>query len=98
MARLIEQKGKTKLGKPKRQFVRSTAEARELKQIGHGISALITRSGITIEKFAYGNDLGKGHLSRIIRGDADIRYTTLRVIAKGLGFVGVPALLNKIFG
>lgn len=96
MARLIERSGKTKLGKPKKQFVRSAAEKHELKRIGKGISALITRSGITIERFAYENDLGKGHLSRIIRGDSDVRYTTLRVISKGLGFKSIAAFLTNL--
>lgn len=96
MTRLIERKGKTKLGRPRRRFVRSSNEISELKRIGKGISALITRSGITIERFAYENDLGKGHLSRIIRGDSDIRYTTLRTISNGLGFKSVAAFLSRI--
>ena len=98
MAKLVEVKrhGKAKTGKPKKRYEYSPTELAELKKIGLGISGLIAQTGSSVERFAYETGLGKGHLSRIIRGQANVRYSTLRTIAKGLGIKDVPSLLFKV--
>lgn len=80
----------------KKKYEYSTVERSELKKIGIGIEKLIRKNGKSIEKFAYEMGLGKGNLSRIVHGQSDIRYCTLRTIAKGLDFKDVPTLLSQI--
>ena len=98
MAKLVE----AKIGGPnekkgrKKRFEYSSAETAELKKLGRGIAFFISKSGKSTEKFAYETGLGKGHLSRIVRGQSDIRYCTLRTIAKGLGFKDVPSFLSEV--
>jgi hypothetical protein len=98
MAKLVQAKSdglNDKKGRKKR-FEYSAAETAELKKLGRGIAFFISKSGKSTEKFAYETGLGKGHLSRIVRGQSDIRYCTLRTIAKGLGFKDVPSFLSEI--
>ena len=87
---------KTASVKPRKKVVYDLAEEAELRKIGKGIARLIMDSQISIERFAYENELGKGHLSRIIRGQADIKYCTLRTISKGLGFKNVASFLEAV--
>ncbi len=82
--------------KQSKKYEYSVIEHAELKKMGFGIAKLIRKSGRSIEKFAYEMGLGKGNLSRIIHGKSDVRYCTLRTIAKGLDFKDVPTLLSQI--
>lgn len=88
--------GQTSAAKRAKRYEYTSAELAELKKIGLGIALFISKSGKSVEKFAYEHGLGKGHLSRIIRGKADLRYCTLRTIARGLGFKDVSSFLSEI--
>jgi predicted transcriptional regulator len=85
--------GKTSI---KKKYEYSAIERADLVKIGAGIEKLIRKSGKSVEKFAYEMGLGKGNLSRIVHGRSDVRYCTLRTIAKGLDFKDVPTLLSQI--
>lgn len=98
MPKLVEAKeisSKKNRGR-KKQYEYSSAEKAELKKLGRGILLAILRSGNSLEKFAYSNELAKGNLSKITKGTANLRYTTLRAIAKGLGFKSVSSFLAEV--
>ena len=54
------------------------------KKIGKRIKELREKKGLTIEKLAYENDLAKGNLSELEKGQIDPKLSTLERIAKGL--------------
>lgn len=54
-------------------------------KLGEHISKQRKKRGITLEKLAYESGISKGNLSDIEHGKRDPRYSTLRIIAEGLG-------------
>ncbi len=93
----ITAKGKTATGRFVKKLEYSPKEKSELEALGEGIRELIVHSGSSIERFAYENELGKATVSDLINGKVDVKYCTLRTVAKGLGFKNVTTLLTKIF-
>ena len=56
-----------------------------LKALGARIKSERLKKGITLEKLAYEMSISKGNLSDIENGKKDPRYTTLRLLSKGIG-------------
>lgn len=57
-----------------------------LVEVRTEINKLIKKDYLTIEKFAYGHDLNKSTLSRLLTGKRDdCRVSTLEGIARALG-------------
>ena len=67
----------------------------ELLELGHRISKLRKKRGITLEKLAYEMGLSKGNLSDVEHGKRDPRYTTLKAIAEGLD-MSLSQLLREL--
>lgn len=65
------------------------------RNLGSTITKARTRKGITLEKLAYGVGISKGNLSEIEAGKRDPRYSTLKVIAEGLGLT-LSQLLKEL--
>lgn len=66
-----------------------------LKNLGKRISEERKKRGITLEKLAYEMEISKGNLSDIENGLKDPRFSTLKLIAKGLN-ISISALLQNL--
>lgn len=61
------------------------SKSEDCLKLGQRISSLRKRKGKTLEKLAYEVGISKGNLSDIENGKRDLRFSTLRAIADGLG-------------
>ena len=64
-----------------------------LKKFGKHLKELREKKGLSINMFAYENDFSKSLISRIERGNSDIRLSTLLKLAEALE-VAPTELLN----
>lgn len=94
--KLKNSKERTKTGRPKRETAYSAAERAELKMIGDGIADLVRERGISLERFAFEQEIAKSTLFEIVKGNSNVRYCTLRTISKGLGFKNVSSFLKAV--
>lgn len=66
-----------------------------LQALGHRISVLRKKRGITLERLAYEMSISKGNLSDIESGKKNPTYKTLKAIAEGLE-ISVSMLLKGL--
>lgn len=65
----------------------------EHKKFGAHLKKLREKLGKSLTMFCYENDLSKASISRIERGNADFRYSTLLKLADALE-ISMPELLD----
>lgn len=64
------------------------------KALGERISKLRKKKGMSLERLAYESGISKGNLSDIENGKRDCRFSSLLLIAAGLG-ISTSQLLKE---
>ena len=54
------------------------------KKLGNNLRHLVAQKQISLERFAYENQVSKGYIYDIARGKANVSITMLEKLAKGL--------------
>lgn len=54
------------------------------KRLSQNLKKIMLKKGITMERFAYENNISKGYMYDVANGKANVSITMLQRIAKGL--------------